>query len=162
MSAPCWPRGRSRCLPGRHAAAPARSAHGAYVRAEIRVTTWTKARVLTALLRKLLAEVHFADPETGFAAAVARMLTPIVRWQSEGTMHAPITLVARSDTQVGATSLLRLCHAAATGRPPVTSAMPTTDEEMLKKVTARVIADPASAWLLDNASQWALCELAFA
>ena len=115
----------------------------------------TSDNVATAVarLRKLLAEVHFADPETGFAAAVARMLTPIARWQSEATMQAPITLVSKSDTQVGATSLLRLCHAAATGRPPVTSAMPTTDEEMLKKITARVIADPASAWLLDNAKK---------
>ena len=104
-------------------------------------------------LRKLLAEVHFADPDTGPTAAVARMLTPMVRWQSEATMQAPITLVSKSDTQVGATSLLRLCHAAATGRPPVTSAMPETNEEMLKKITARVFADPASAWLLDNAKK---------
>lgn len=109
-------------------------------------------------LRKLLAEVHFADPDTGPTAAVARMLTPIVRWQSEATMQAPITLVSKSDTQVGATSLLRLCHAAATGRPPVTSAMPETNEEMLKKITARVFADPASAWLLDNAKKGSIVD----
>ena len=102
-------------------------------------------------LQALLAEVHFADRQKGVAATVARMLTPIVRWQSPATMQTPLTWISKSDSQVGATSLARIAHTAATGKLPTVTSLPSTDEEMEKVITTMVLHNPSAAWVMDNA-----------